>query len=63
MTDAIQRFCANCAQFGLRVGAKWLATLPVCDDHRGFHERMFSMEPLYRSLRPERKLKPEFVAV
>lgn len=67
MTDALQRFCANCAQFGLRVGAKWLATwpprtkaLPVCDDHRGFHQRMFEMKPLYRSLRAERKLKPEF---
>lgn len=67
MSELLDRVCANCAQFGLRVRAVWLATwpphtkaLPVCDDHRGFHQRMFEMKPLYRSLRAERKLKPEF---
>lgn len=67
MSEVLDRVCANCAQFGLRMRAEWLATwpprtkaLPVCDDHRGFHERMFEMKPLCAVLRPARKLKPEF---
>lgn len=67
MSEVLDRLCANCAQFGRQVQAVWLATwpprtraLPVCAEHRGFHERMFAMEPLCAVLRPARKLKPEF---
>ncbi len=55
--------CVNCQHDARQTPARWLTTrkrLPVCDEHKAFHERIGALIPLYY---PRPRTPPQFVPI